>query len=84
MPYDATIKMPVTTGINKKGDNYPPNRFASSIASSREKLLSSPVKTKDKPARQFGEAGSGTCFEPGALGPAALAALEAAQLVDTH
>ena len=60
-------------------DTYPPNRFAMSEASSREKLLNSPVKTKAKPKRQLGEA-SGTCLEPGATGPAIFAAFAAAQL----
>ena len=31
---------------------YPPNRFAKSIASSLEKLLNSPVKTKDNSMAQ--------------------------------
>ena len=51
-----------------------------STASSREKLESSPVKTKDKPARQSGTAAGGTAFEPGLDGPASRAALAAAQL----
>lgn len=58
----------------------PPLRLASSIASSREKLLSSPVKTNERPARQSGAAARGTGFDPGADGPASFAALEAAQL----
>lgn len=59
---------------------HPPNRFAKSIASSLEKLLSSPVKTKASPSRQLDDFGSGTCFEPGADGPANFAAFAAAQL----
>ena len=51
-----------------------------SIASSREKLESSPVKTKDSPARQSGAAAEGMAFEPGLEGPASRAALAAAQL----
>lgn len=51
-----------------------------STASSREKLESSPVKTKDNPARQSGTAAGGTAFEPGLDGPASRAALAAAQL----
>jgi len=51
-----------------------------STASSREKLDSSPVKTRDNPARQSGAAAGGTIFEPGLDGPAILAALTAAQL----
>jgi hypothetical protein len=51
-----------------------------SIDSSREKLESSPVKTKDKPARQSDTAAGGTAFEPGLDGPASRAALAAAQL----
>jgi hypothetical protein len=51
-----------------------------STASSREKLESSPVKTKDNPARQSGAAAGGTAFEPGLEGPASRAALTAAQL----
>ena len=50
------------------------------MASSREKAESSPVKTKDSPARQSGAAAGGTTFEPGLDGPANLAALTAAQL----
>ena len=51
-----------------------------SMASSREKLDNSPVKTKDSPARQSGAAAEGTGFEPGLDGPAILAAFAAAQL----
>ncbi len=58
---------------------HPPNRFASSTASSRAKLLNSPVNTSESPARQFGSP-SGTGFEPGAEGPAIFAAFAAAQL----
>ena len=50
------------------------------MASSREKLDNSPVKTKDSPARQSGAAAEGTGFEPGLDGPAILAAFAAAQL----
>lgn len=50
------------------------------MPSSREKLDSSPVKTKDSPARQSGAAAGGTTFEPRLGGPAILAALAAAQL----
>ena len=50
------------------------------MASSREKEESSPVKTKERPRRQSGDFASGTVFEPGALGPAALAAFAAIQL----
>lgn len=67
--------------LNETGDNtYPPNRFAKSTASSLENADSSPVNTNDKPAKQSGEAGSGTAFEPGAAGPARRAAFMAAQL----
>ena len=51
-----------------------------STASSREKLESSPVKTKDNPAKQSGTAAGGMAFEPGLDGPASRAALAAAQL----
>ena len=51
-----------------------------SIASSREKLESSPVKTRASPARQSGAAAGGTAFEPGLEGPAIREALAAAQL----
>lgn len=61
-------------------NTYPPNRFARSTASSLENADSSPVNTNDNPARQSGEAGSGTALEPGATGPARRAALMAAQL----
>ena len=57
----------------------PPKRFPKSVASSREKLLSSPVKTNDKPASASG-APSGTSFDPWATGPASWAAFFAAQL----
>jgi hypothetical protein len=60
-------------------NTYPPNRFAISMASSREKLDSSPVKTNERLRRQF-KAPSGSVLEPGADGPASLAALAAAQL----
>ena len=59
---------------------HPQKRFAMSMASSREKLVSSPVKTKESPARQSGAAVGGTGFEPGLGGPAILAAFTAAQL----
>ena len=51
-----------------------------SVASSREKLDNSPVKTKDSPARQSGVAAGGTGFEPRLGGPAIFAAFAAAQL----
>ncbi len=51
-----------------------------SIASSREKLESSPVKTKDSPAKQSDVVAGGIAFEPGLDGPANRAALAAAQL----
>lgn len=59
---------------------HPPNRLVKSIASSLENELSSPVKTKLRPDRQSGAAAFGTDFEPGAEGPASLAAFIAAQL----
>ncbi len=58
---------------------YPPKRFAKSIASSREKLLSSPVKTNERPMRQSGWP-SGMSLEPWATGAANFAAFTAAQL----
>ena len=57
----------------------PPKRFATSDASSREKLLSSPVKMSERPARQSG-APLGVFLEPWATGPAGCAAFLAAQL----
>src|ERR1700677_836559 len=51
-----------------------------SMASSREKLDNSPVKTKESPARQSGAAAVGMGFEPGLDGPDILAAFAAAQL----
>jgi len=53
--------------------------LARSIASSREKLDNSPVKTNERPRRQFG-APSGTFLEPGFDGPASLDAFAAIQL----
>ena len=47
------------------------------MASLREKEENSPVKTKERPRRQSGDFASGTVFELGALGPAALVAFEA-------
>lgn len=72
----------VITAPNKLQRTHPPNRFARSMASSLENALSSPVKTKDRPAKQFGSLGRGTSFEPGAEGPAAFATF-AAQLYRT-
>ena len=63
-----------------RGGTHAQNRLARSMASSREKAESSPVKTKDNPARQSGAAAAGMGFEPGLDGPANLAALTAAQL----
>ena len=46
---------------------HTPKCFVTSIASSREKLLSSPVKTNERPARQSGTP-LGTSLEPWATG----------------
>ena len=76
---DAAVDV-VSEGVTEGGATYPPWRFARSMASSRAKEASSPVKTKERPSRQSGDFGSGTVLEPGARGPAALAAFAATQL----